>query len=453
MQIIIVVWLGWTGFAAKQGPTQLVLWLLALAFFYVPLAAVVIKLSRAMPVEGGVYQWVKNGVSPFAGYMAGWNLTIYVMMAFCVVGSVLAEALARAVGPSGEWMLTNRPFTLSLMALACAIAFVMNVRGLQVAKWCSNFGALLTVATFFGLFFLLVKAFVEKAPLFRSSYSLAWPALSVLTLAVFAKVAVGALSGFDMSAIFAEECRKPENDVARSVMIAAPSIALMYILGTSAVLAYLPPAAADVSAAVPQVMQTALGFSALGRASALLVAVAFDVAFTAQLVICVGMVARMPMVAGWDNLLPPWWSTLHPKFRTPSRAITAVTVCLLVLGTLALWRADNQEAVQVGASVGIASLSIMYMLLFSVVLVRLRSTAWNLGAGMKIGALCAFAVALVSLVFQIVPVGEVASSAIYAVKVGGAIAAANGLGAFLYWRGAKRAQSLASNVEPERVAH
>src|SRR5580692_7468884 len=86
MQITVIVWLGWTGFAAKQGPTHLVLWLLAIVLFYLPLAAVVMKLSRSMPVEGGVYQWVKQGVSPFAGYLAGWNYTSYVVSIFAVAG-------------------------------------------------------------------------------------------------------------------------------------------------------------------------------------------------------------------------------------------------------------------------------------------------------------------------------------------------------------------------------
>jgi hypothetical protein len=33
-----------------------VFWLLAIAFFYIPQAAVVIYLNRLMPLEGGLYQ-------------------------------------------------------------------------------------------------------------------------------------------------------------------------------------------------------------------------------------------------------------------------------------------------------------------------------------------------------------------------------------------------------------
>src|SRR5579862_3184926 len=85
MQIVVIVWLGWTGFAAKQGATQMVLWLLAILFFYLPLAAVVMKLSRALPIEGGIYQWIKEGLSPFAGFMAAWNLGFYAINAFAPI--------------------------------------------------------------------------------------------------------------------------------------------------------------------------------------------------------------------------------------------------------------------------------------------------------------------------------------------------------------------------------
>ncbi len=127
MQVVLIVWLGWAGFAAKQGSTQLVLWLLAIALFYLPLAAVVMKFSREIPVEGGVYQWVKSGISPFAGYMAAWNFTIYSITAFAVIGSLLADGFGRALGRSGAWMLTSRPLTFGITApLALLRTFLMS---------------------------------------------------------------------------------------------------------------------------------------------------------------------------------------------------------------------------------------------------------------------------------------------------------------------------------------
>ncbi|MEO6655894.1 MAG: hypothetical protein ABIO36_07390, partial [Pyrinomonadaceae bacterium] len=56
-QILFIVGLGWVGVAGKQGPSHIVLWLTAIALFYIPSSFVVIYLNRSMPLEGGVYQW------------------------------------------------------------------------------------------------------------------------------------------------------------------------------------------------------------------------------------------------------------------------------------------------------------------------------------------------------------------------------------------------------------
>ena len=52
-QVLFIVGLPWIGVAAKQGPSHVVLWLLAMIFFYVPSAAVVIYLNRIMPSKAG----------------------------------------------------------------------------------------------------------------------------------------------------------------------------------------------------------------------------------------------------------------------------------------------------------------------------------------------------------------------------------------------------------------
>lgn len=437
MQVVLIVWLGWTGFAAKQGPSQIVLWLMAIVLFYLPLAAVVMKLSRAMPVEGGAYQWVRAGLSPFAGYMSGWSLTVYAITSFASVGSVLANGIAYTSGPSGAWMSANKPFTVALSLLACAIAYILNVRGLHFAKWLSGAGSVLTVGTFAVMLFLLVRAFSAGG----LAFSLAWPGFSLATLNVFTKMALGGLSGFDGSAVFSEECRKPENDVARSVMISAPLIALMYILGTSTVLAYVAPANVDLAAPVGQVMQAGFGNSGLGRTLAAISVEAFNVGYLAAMVIVMGMVARLPMVAGWDGLLPAWWSELHPRFRTPAKAIGAVSGAVLVLAVLSVIGAGNQEAVQVTVGAGIGSICIQYLLLFGTILFGFRSGTRPSG-WIRIAALSAFLVSLISLGFELVPPGEVANARIFSLKVAGVIVATQGVGAFLYWRGARRLQAV-----------
>ena len=73
------------------------------------------------------------------------------------------------------------------------------------------------------------------------AFSLSNPELFKKSLNIYSKLALGALTGFEYVAILAGECKTPARNIGRSVLIAAPVIALMFILGTSSVLAFFKP--------------------------------------------------------------------------------------------------------------------------------------------------------------------------------------------------------------------
>src|SRR5215471_18773216 len=100
MQVLLIVGLSWTGAVAVEGATHVFLWLAGILLFYMPLAAVVILLSRAIPIEGGGYQWIKAGLSPFAGYMAAWNNSFYTVIVGGTVGAKLGQQYRLHRGPA-----------------------------------------------------------------------------------------------------------------------------------------------------------------------------------------------------------------------------------------------------------------------------------------------------------------------------------------------------------------
>ena len=164
-------------------------------------------------------------------------------------------------------------------------------------------------------------------------FSTSFPEFSSYNINVFSKLAVGALSGFEYIAILAGECRAPARNISRSVLISAPIIALMFILGTGSVLAFVSPDKVDLIGPIPQVLS--LGFNSLGWVSTLVSITIFGVAARqiALMSIYFAGNTRLPMVAGWDNLLPTWFARLHPRYKTPylSIIIFGIAAALLVL--------------------------------------------------------------------------------------------------------------------------
>ena len=116
-QILYVVGLGWIGTAARLGPSHVVFWLLAIIFFYVPSAVVVIHLNRLMPLEGGLYQWAKLGFSELTGFLVAWNLWIYVIVNSSELGLQVTTYLSYALGPDARWIARHKPL---ILAAACA---------------------------------------------------------------------------------------------------------------------------------------------------------------------------------------------------------------------------------------------------------------------------------------------------------------------------------------------
>ena len=105
-QILYVVGSHWVGTAAKLGASQIVFWLLALLLFYAPLAAVVIHLNRAMPLEGGLYQWAKLGFNDFIGFLVGWNLWLYIIV-FMSCKEWRSPPTSPTLSDSIGWAVTN----------------------------------------------------------------------------------------------------------------------------------------------------------------------------------------------------------------------------------------------------------------------------------------------------------------------------------------------------------
>ena len=75
---------------------------------------------------------------------------------------------------------------------------------------------------------------------------------------------------------------------------------------------------------------------------------------------------RLPMVAGWDSLLPNWFTRLHPKYKTPVNSILFVGAVTLVLGLLSLTGVGAQEAFQLLDNAGGVFYAMTYLVLFAI---------------------------------------------------------------------------------------
>jgi glutamate:GABA antiporter len=438
-QILFVVGSSWVGAAAKLGQAHLFFWLLAILLFYIPQAAVVIYLSNRMPLEGGIYQWAKLGFNEFAGFIVAWNLWLLSITVIALGGMFVTTNISYAIGPGAAWMPDSK-LCVSLISAALVIGLGWAcVRGLSLGKWVHNVGAFAMLAVYTTLILLPLLALARGELRSYRPLQLALPAMSIFyCFNVFTKLAVGALSGFEYVAILAGETRSPARDIGRSVLIASPVIAVMFILGTSSVLAFIGNNPIDLIGPVPQTLRLGLRSFPIAGAIASIGIVLMTVRTISSTSVHVTGSSRLPMVAGWDHLLPGWFSRLHPRYKTPINSIIFVGAVTLVIAIASQVGAGIQEAFQLVDNAANVFYGIVYFTMFAIPLFGARAIRSGAPIWLRIAALCGGLVSLSAIFFTIHPIIDVPNPLSFAVKIVIVTAIANAIGVAIYLAGKKR---------------
>jgi glutamate:GABA antiporter len=258
-----------------------------------------------------------------------------------------------------------------------------------------------------------------------------------LCLNICTKLGIGALSGFEYVAILAGETRSPARDIGRSVLIASPIIALMFILGTSSVLAYVGNTPIDLIGPVPQTLRLGLHSFPIAGAIASAGILLMTVRTIASTSVHVTGSSRLPMVAGWDCLLPAWFSRLHPRYKTPINSIIFVGTLTLVIAIASQIGAGIQEAFQLVDNAANVFYGIVYFMMFALPLfgaAGIRTTSvW-----LRVAGFAGIAVCLSAIFFTVYPIIDVPNPLIFGAKVATVTIIANAIGVGIYIGGKRR---------------
>lgn len=295
--------------------------------YSLPIALMVAELATLMPVPGGYYQWVKEGLGPFWGFQAGWwawvaswfDLAIYPVL-FVEFTSYFVPALETTTFGLG-------PVELSLKWLVGAV-FIwifagMNMLGSSVVGDSSKLFLVIVLAPF-----LLIMVI----GLFKMQHS---PVVPFVPEGLSPMEAFGAglfvimwnYSGWDGLSTVAGDIDNPRVNYPKALAITIPMITLIYLLPTLVSLAVVGSQDVEWTAGAFTVVAEGIGGRWLGlllSAGAIVSAVGL---FSAWLL----SYSRIPFALAHDGYLPEKLSRLHPTRRTPIRTIViAATICSLV---------------------------------------------------------------------------------------------------------------------------
>jgi len=431
-QVLCVVGSFWVGVASRLGKAHAVFWVSAMLLFYVPLALVVIYLNRTLPLEGGLYQWAKEAFGEFWGFLVAWNLWVYAVVVLGSILFVVPTDLAYSIGPRAAWLPASHAATSALTGAVLIFIAWVAVQGLSIGKWLHNAGGCMVMLAYAILIALPVWAILRGRPVSYTPIPFAWPEVSWFSLAVFGQMTVGALSGFEYVAIMAGETRDAARNIGKSVAISAPVIALMFILGTSSVITFVGARPIDLIGPIPQTFRAALGNTGFASHFASIAILLLLVrAISASSLIFTGL-TRLPVTAGWDHLLPAWFTRLDPRRRTPMNSILFVTVLAIALIFFSMLGVREQEALQLLNSASNVHYGIAYGALFAIPLFGSARLRQSLPRWLGLPAMAGLIASGIAVLIAVYPIVDVVSNLEYAGKIIGVVLGSNLAGVLIY---------------------
>jgi amino acid transporter len=449
--LVAVVGLRWLATAAKSGPSALALWVLAAVFFFVPQGLVVTELSSRFPQEGGIYQWTKRALGEKHGYVCGWCYWINNVLYYPNLLISTAVIATYVVGKGDSALASDWTYVLTATLACLWLAVLMNIVGVGTGKWLQNAGGIGTYIP--GLILIALGAIAvatQRAPANPITARNIVPDLSNLgELNLWASIAF-AFAGLELSSAMGGEVRDPRRTLPRAILIAAPLIALVYILGTGALLWLVPTG--DINIVSGFLQATEAGARQLSPTLwwlAPLAAAAYTVGNIGGVGAWLTGPARVAFAIGLDKYFPPAFGRVHPKWKTPYVAIlvqaSLATIFLLVsvLGK----GTTVEKAYLILLDTQLLIYFIPYCYLFISFLLHRRTPAPPETVRVPGGTLGAWAVGLsgllvtmLAMIVAMIPPSGDEQPLLFEIKVIGGALAFVGIGGVVYWMANRKAE-------------
>ncbi len=308
------------------------------------------ELSAMFPRTGGLYVYLREGLSPLLGFLYGWALFAVIQTgAIAAVGAafsrfvgVLVPSLTPDVFFGTTLHLPSGPIDIGLsrqrlLAIASIILLTwINIRGVRTAALLQT---ILTVIKTSSLALLIVIGFSigRHADAVTANFGPAfWPATGITLgmLPVLGAAMVGSIAAADLwyqIGFAAGEMKNPVRDIPQAMLFGTLLVAALYFFANVAYLNILP--AADIAGAAQDRVGTAALQAVFGPAGLYVMAAAIAISCFGCNNALILSGARVYYAMARDGLFFASAAVLHPRFRTPTVALVAQSTwaCLLCL--------------------------------------------------------------------------------------------------------------------------
>ncbi len=423
MTVGSVGYLGSCPALAVFGFASVFLYVLPALVFLLPASLVAAELASGW--EGGVYNWVREGLSAPLGMVAVWCQFAQTIFYYPALLAYVGGTLAYVIKPS---LANNGVYTAAVIVVLFWAGVLVSSRGTGLVAKLASSGTV--IGTMIPALVLVVLGAVyliggnhSAAPVNTHHILPAWNGLASIVLLVNSFFTY---AGVEVNAVHVDELRNPAREFPRAMFVAAALVLLIFIFPTLTISWVIPAHRISLTAGVMQAFDGLLHH--------------FDIAFAVPVVAIALAVGALAGMMAWldgpsegllrigreQGYLPPYFQRVNDE-GVQLHILTAQGVVITVIGLLYALVPTVSSAYWILAVMATQVYLIMYVLMF-VSAIRLRRTQPNHARGYRAPALvvqCVLGVAASVAAFAIgfVPPSQLSNTSpvVYVLVIAGGI--------------------------------
>jgi amino acid transporter len=369
MTVGSVGYLGSAPATSVFGLASVFLYVVPAFLFLVPVALVAAELASGW--EGGVYNWVGEGVSEPMGLVAVWCEFAQTIFYYPALLAYVAGTLAYVIRPS---LAANGVYNAAVIIVLFWGGVLVSSRGVGLVSKLSSSGTLIgtlipgAILVALGVIYLL-QGNHSAAPMNVHHLLPAWTGIASIVLVVNSFFTY---AGIEVNAVHVGDLRNPAREFPRSIFVAMALVLAIFILPTLAIAWVIPAGNISFTVGVMQAFKAL--FAHFGISFAVpLVAIALAIGALAGMMSWLdGPSEGLLRIGREQGFLPPFFQQVN-KEGIEVRILSGQAIVITIIALLYAFIPDVSRAYWIFAVMATQVYLIMYLLMF-VAASRLRRT-------------------------------------------------------------------------------
>jgi len=367
---------------AVFGLASVFLYVLPALVFLLPVSLVAAELSSGWP--GGVYNWVREGISAPMGLLAVWCEFAQTIFFYPALLAQVAGTLAYVFDPR---LAGNGVYNAVVIIVLFWGGVLLSTRGVALVADFSSSGTLIgtfiptVIIVALGIAYLM-QGKHSAAPMSPDHVLPAWHGLASIVLVVSSFFTY---AGVEVNAVHVDDLRNPARDYQRSIYLAVVLVLVVFISSTLAISWVVPSGQISLTVGVMQAFNTLLTHFHVSFAVPL-IAIALALGALAGMWTWLdGPSEGLLKIGREQGFLPPFFQRVNAK-GIEVRILAAQGAVITLIALLYAFIPGVSSAYWIFAAMATQVYLIMYVLMF-VAAIRLRHLQPDRARGYRAPAL------------------------------------------------------------------